>query len=475
MPERPDAVVIGAGPNGLAAAIRVAQTGRSVIVLEAEETIGGGTRSATLTLPGFIHDVCSAVHPLAVSSSFFRTLPLARYGLEFIDPEIPLAHPLDDTAVALTRSVEETSAGLGADASAYLRVMRPLVRNADFLMRQFFAPLRLTPAMAAHGPLLARFGLMAIRSAVGLGNSIFKQAPARALLAGLAAHAIQPLENLSTGGYGLMLAVSAHAFGWPVVRGGSQKIADALVGELQSLGGRVMTGRRVVSMADLPPARAYLFDVTPRQLVTIAGEALPRSYLNQLNRFRYGPGVFKLDWALDAPIPWRDPRCLRAGTIHLGGSLEEIAASEATVGRGQAPPAPYVLLSQPSLFDATRAPAGKHTVWAYCHVPNGSTVDMTDRIEAQVERFAPGFRNRVLARNVMTPADIERHNANCIGGDINGGSGDLRQWFLRPTWRQYATPNRQIYICSSSTPPTGGVHGLCGFFAAQTALRRAFR
>jgi len=475
MPERPDAVVIGAGPNGLAAAIRVAQTGRSVIVLEAEETIGGGTRSATLTLPGFIHDVCSAVHPLAVSSSFFRTLPLARYGLEFIDPEIPLAHPLDDTAVALTRSVEETSAGLGADASAYLRVMRPLVRNADFLMRQFFAPLRLTPAMAAHGPLLARFGTMAIRSAVGLGNAIFKQAPARALLAGLAAHAIQPLENLSTGGYGLMLAVSAHAFGWPVVRGGSQKIADALVGELQSLGGRVMTGRRVVSMADLPPARAYLFDVTPRQLVTIAGEALPRSYLNQLNRFRYGPGVFKLDWALDAPIPWRDPRCLRAGTIHLGGSLEEIATSEATVGRGQAPQAPYVLLSQPSLFDATRAPAGKHTVWAYCHVPNGSTVDMTDRIEAQVERYAPGFRNRVLARNVMTPADIERHNANCIGGDINGGSGDLRQWFLRPTWRRYATPNRQIYICSSSTPPTGGVHGLCGFFAAQTALRRAFR
>ena len=475
MPERPDAVVIGAGPNGLAAAIRVAQTGRSVIVLEAEETIGGGTRSATLTLPGFIHDVCSAVHPLAVSSSFFRTLPLARYGLEFIHPEIPLAHPLDDTAVALTRSVEETSAGLGADASAYLRVMRPLVRNADFLMRQFFAPLRLTPAMAAHGPLLARFGMMAIRSAVGLGNAIFKQAPARALLAGLAAHAIQPLENLSTGGYGLMLGVTAHAFGWPVARGGSQKIADALVGELQSFGGRVMTGRRVVSMADLPPARAYLFDVTPRQLVTIAGEALPRSYLNQLTRFRYGPGVFKLDWALDAPIPWRDPRCLRAGTIHLGGSLEEIATSEATVGRGQAPQAPYVLLSQPSLFDATRAPAGKHTVWAYCHVPNGSTVDMTDRIEAQVERYAPGFRNRVLARNVMTAADIERHNANCIGGDINGGSGDLRQWFLRPTWRRYATPNRQIYICSSSTPPTGGVHGLCGFFAAQTALRRAFR
>jgi len=476
MPERgPDAVVIGAGPNGLAAAIKVAQTGRSVIVLEAEETIGGGTRSANLTVPGFIHDVCSAVHPLAVGSSFFRSLPLARHGLEFIHPEIPLAHPLDDTTVELSRSVEETSTGLGTDASAYLRVMRPLVRNADFLMRQFFAPFRVTPEMATHAPLLARFGMLAIRSAVGLGNAIFKQAPARALLAGLAAHAIQPLENLSTGGYGLMLGVSAHAFGWPVARGGSQKIADALVGELQSLGGRVMTGRRVGSMADLPPARAYLFDVTPRQLVAIAGDALPRSYLDQLTRFRSGPGVFKLDWALDTPIPWRDPRCLRAGTVHLGGTLDEIAASEAAIGKGQAPQAPYVLLSQPSLFDATRAPAGKHTVWAYCHVPNGSTVDMTDRMEAQIERFAPGFKNRVLARNVMTPADVERHNANCVGGDINGGSGDLRQWFLRPTWRRYATPNRQIYICSSSTPPTGGVHGLCGFFAAQTALRRAFR
>ena len=467
--------MIGAGPNGLAAAIKVAQTGRSVTVLEAEDTIGGGTRSADLTVPGFIHDVCSAVHPLAVGSFFFRTLPLARYGLEFIHPEIPVAHPLDGTTVELRRSLEETSAGLGADASAYLRVMRPLVRNADFLMRQFFAPLRLTPATAVHAALLARFGMIAIRSAVGLSKAIFKQAPTRALLAGLAAHAIQPLENLSTGGYGLMLAVSAHAFGWPVARGGSQKIADALAGELRSLGGRVITGRRVGSMADLPPARAYLFDVTPRQLVAIAGDALPRSYLNQLNRFRYGPGVFKCDWALDAPIPWRDSRCLRAGTVHLGGTLEEIAASEAAIGKGQAPQAPFVLLSQPSLFDATRAPAGKHTVWAYCHVPNGSTVDMTDRIEAQIERFAPGFKNRVLARNVMTPADVERHNANCIGGDINGGSGDLRQWFLRPTWRQYATPNRQIYICSSSTPPTGGVHGLCGFFAAQTALRRAFR
>jgi phytoene dehydrogenase-like protein len=351
--------------------------------------------------------------------------------------------------------------------------MGPLVRHADFLFRQFFAPIRVTPETIAHPLLLPRFGLEAIRSAVGLARSTFKQAPARALLAGLASHSIQPLEDLSTGGYGLMLGVSAHAYGWPVARGGSQKIADALVAHLQTLGGSIVTGRRVASMADLPAARAYLFDVTPRQLLEIAGDALPAGYRRQLQRYRYGAGVFKLDWALDAPIPWRDARCARAGTVHLGGTLEEIAASEAAVGRGVTPQAPYVLLAQPSLFDPSRAPAGKHTVWAYCHVPNGSTEDMTDRIEGQIERFAPGFRNRILARQAMTPADIERHNANCVGGDINGGSADLRQWFLRPTWRRYSTPNRQIFICSSSTPPTGGVHGLCGYFAARAAQRRA--
>jgi phytoene dehydrogenase-like protein len=472
---RVDAVVVGSGPNGLAAAIRLAQAGKSVTVLEAEDTIGGGTRSAELTLPGFIHDVCSAVHPLAVGSAFFRTLPLRRYGLEFLHPPIPLAHPLDDTTVLLTRSVQETSAGLGADAVTYARLMGPLVGNADFLMGQFFAPLHLSTAAAAHPLLLARFGSLAIRSAVGLAKSTFKQAPARALFAGLGAHSIQPLEHLSTAGYSLMLGVSGHAYGWPVARGGSQKIADALAAHLRTLGGSIITGRRVGSMADLPPARAYLFDVTPRQLLSIAGDALPNEYRRELARFRYGAGVFKVDWALDAPIPWRDDRCLRAGTVHLGGVLEEIAASEAAVGRGQVAESPYVLLSQPSLFDDSRAPAGKHTVWAYCHVPNGSTVDMTDRIEAQVERFAPGFRRRIIGRHVMTPADVERYNANCIGGDINGGSADLRQWFLRPTWRLYATPNRRIYICSSSTPPTGGVHGLCGYFGAQAALRRAFR
>ena len=470
-----DAVVIGAGPNGLAAAIRLAQTGKSVTVLEAEDTIGGGTRSAELTLPGFTHDICSAVHPLAVGSTFFRTLPLHQHGLQFIHPQIPLAHPLDDTTVELTRSLEETSQGLGADGAAYMRLMRPLVRNMDYLMGQFFAPLRLSPTWPAHALLLTRFATVSIRSVVGLARSFFKQAPARALLAGLGGHSIQPLTNLSTGGYASLIGASGHGYGWPIARGGSQKIADALVAHLQTLGGRVESSRRVGAMSDMPPARAYLFDVTPRQLVAIAGDALPAGYQRQLTRFRYGPGVFKVDWALDAPIPWRDSRALRAGTVHLGGTLEEIATSEAEIGKGNAPGAPYVLLSQPTLFDPTRAPAGKHTVWAYCHVPNSSTVDMTDRIEAQVERFAPGFCNRVLARNVMTPADIERHNANCIGGDINGGSGDVRQWFLRPTWRRYATPNRQIYICSSSTPPTGGVHGLCGYYAAQTALRRAFR
>lgn len=470
-----DAVVIGSGPNGLSAAIWLAQAGKSVTVLEAEDTIGGGTRSAALTLPGFTHDVCSAVHPLAAGSLFLRTLPLADYGLDFVQPAIPLAHPLEGTAVELERSIGGTSVGLGADGRRYLRLMAPLVRNADFLMRQFFAPVHVSPSDATHTLLLATFGLSAIRSAVGLAKSHFKEAPARALFAGLAAHSIQPLENLATGGYGLMLGVTGHAYGWPIARGGSQKIADALVMHLQRLGGSVTTGRRVASMEDLPAARAYLFDVTPRQLLRIAGEALPSGYRRELGRYRYGPGVFKLDWALDAPIPWRDPRCLRAGTVHLGGTLEEISASEAAVGKGQTSPAPFVLLSQPTLFDPSRAPAGKHTVWAYCHVPNGSTDDMTGRIEAQIERFAPGFRDRILHRSVMNPADIERHNANCIGGDINGGSADLRQFFLRPTWRQYATPNRQIYICSASTPPTGGVHGLCGYFAARTALRRAFR
>ena len=472
----PDAVVIGSGPNGLAAAIRMAQAGKSVMVFEAEGTIGGGSRSAELTLPGFINDICSAVHPLAVGSQFFRRLPLAQYGLEYVQPPIPAAHPLDAATAVMTKgSVAETAAGLGADGAAYARIMGRMQPHADFLMSQFFAPLRPSGQWVSHAPLLAWFGLMAIQSAVAFARRTFRDAPARALFAGHAAHAIQPLENLSTAGYGLMLGVTAHAYGWPVARGGSQKLADALAAQLKTLGGTVTTGYRIHSMAELPDARAYLFDVTPRQLVAIAGDALSAGFRRELGKFRYGPGVFKLDWALDGPIPWRDPQCLQAGTVHLGGTLDEIAASEAAVGRGQVSDSPYVLLAQPSLFDPTRAPAGKHTIWAYCHVPNGSTVDCTDRIERQIERFAPGFRNRILFRRAMTPADLEKHNANLVGGDINGGMADLRQWFLRPTWRRYATPNPHIYICSASTPPTGGVHGLCGFFGAETALRRAFR
>ncbi len=470
----PDAVVIGSGPNGLAAAIRLAQAGKSVTVFEAEPTIGGGARSAELTQPGFIHDICSAIHPLAAGSAFFRTLPLHRYGLDLIQPPIPLAHPLDDTTAVLRRSVDETAHGLGEDGPRYHRLMSPLVRNADFLMQQFFAPPRVMQSTALHGLLLAGFGLVAIRSAARFAKSTFKGEAARALIAGMAAHSIQPLSNLTTAGYGIMLGVTGHAYGWPIARGGSQTIADALASYLKALGGTIVTERRVQSMDDLPKASAYLFDVTPRQLLSIAGSVLPDGYRRELSRYRYGPGVFKVDWALDAPVPWRDPVCLQAGTVHIAGTIDEVIKSESAPGHGFVPDRPLIIAAQQSLFDPTRAPAGKHTLWGYCHVPNGSTVDMTDRIESQIERFAPGFRNRILARSVMAPADIERHNANCVGGDINGGSADLRQWFLRPTWRQYATPNRQVYICSSSTPPTGGVHGLCGYFGANTALRRAF-
>ncbi len=467
----PDAVVVGSGPNGLAAAITLARAGRTVLVYEAEATIGGGTRSAELTLPGFVHDVCSAVHPLAVSSPFFRTVPLDRHGLQFVYPPAPLAHPLDDgRAAVLERSVEETAKGLGRDATAYHRLMGPLVRNADKLLVELLGPLR----PPRHPLAMARFGRHAWRSSAGVAKSAFKDDRARALFTGLGAHSMLPLDQMPTASFSLMLGITAHARGWPVARGGSQNIADAMAAYLRSLGGAVVTGRRVRAMDDLPPARAFLFDVTPRQLLHIAGDRFPAGYRRQLERYRYGPGVFKLDWALDGPIPWRAPEGRRAGTLHLGGTLEEIVAAEGAVGRGEPAERPYVLLAQPSLFDPTRAPAGRHTAWAYCHVPNGCPVDMTGRIEAQVERFAPGFRDRILARGVMPPAEVERHNANYIGGDINGGMADFRQLFLRPTRRLYSTPDRQIYICSSSTPPTGGVHGMCGVFAAKAALKRAF-
>jgi phytoene dehydrogenase-like protein len=466
----PDAVVVGAGPNGLSAAIVLAQAGRSVRLLEAMATIGGGTRTAELTLPGFKHDVCAAIHPLAAGSPFFRTLPLARFGLDLIQPDAPLAHPLDDgTAVIVERSIEATARSLGRDGAAYTRLMTPLVKHADTLLSSLMSPLR----PSRHPLVMAGFGMRAIQPATMLARLSFKEERTRAMFAGLGGHSMVPLNKPGTGAFSLVLGMAAHALGWPLVRGGSEQISDALSAYLRSLGGTIETGRLVSSIDELPEHRAALFNVTPRQLVRIAGDRFTPGYRRTLERYKYGPGVFKVDWALDAPIPWRAKDCARAGTVHLAGSLQELADAEAAVGRGQIPEQPFVLLAQQSLFDATRAPAGKHTGWAYCHVPNGSTEDMTARIEAQVERFAPGFRDRILARHVMFPADYERYNPNDVGGDINGGLADLSQLFLRPSPRLYRTTDPRIYICSSSTPPSGGVHGMCGFHAANTALKRA--
>jgi phytoene dehydrogenase-like protein len=464
-----DAVIIGAGPNGLAAAITLAQAGRAVVVLEAEDTIGGGMRSAERTLPGFTHDVCAAVVPLALASLFFRTLPLGKHGLAFIHPDAPLAHPLDDgTAIIVERSVEQTAAGLGRDGAGYAKQFAPLVRDWTKL-----EPLLLGALKFPEHPLVAaRFGLNALRSASSLAKSKFRDVRARALFAGLAAHSILPLEDSPSAAFGLVLGILAHAVGWPIVRGGTQKLADALAAHLRSLGGEIRTGTRVSSIDELPPNAAVLCDVSPRQLTAIAGSRFTPGFRAALERYRYGPGVCKVDWALDAAIPWKARECARAGTVHVGGTLEEIAASERDAWRGVESSAPFVLLAQPTLFDPSRAPAGKHTAWAYCHVPNGSSKDMSGVIEAQIERFAPGFRARILQRSVMLPGDLQRHNANLIGGDVGGGAGTLGQLFRRPTWRLYGTTDPRIYICSASTPPGGGVHGLCGHLAAKRALRK---
>ena len=466
-----DAIVVGSGPNGLAAAIELARAGKSVLVVEAAGSVGGGCRSSELTIPGFVHDVCSAIHPLAVASPFMASLPLHEHGLEMVHPGVPLAHPLDDgTAVVLQRSVEATAEDLGEDAAAYRRLMAPLVRGAGGLVGDVLGPLR----VPRHPLALARFGLTAIRSMSGFANARFEGSRAKALFAGIAAHSMLSLGRPLTAAYGLMLGVIAHSAGWPLPRGGSQSIVDAMAAYLRSLGGVIATGKEVTSVRDLPPSRAVLFDLAPKQVARVAAEQLPPRYRRSLAKFRYGMGVFKLDLALDGPIPWKAEECMQAGTLHLGATLEEIAASEDAVLRGEHPPRPYVLAAQQSLFDDSRAPAGKHTVWAYCHVPNGSTVDMTDPIEDQIERFAPGFRDKIIARHTITAADYESYNANYIGGDINGGVQDLRQLFTRPVARlnPYTTPNRRLYICSSSTPPGGGVHGMCGYFAARAALRR---
>jgi phytoene dehydrogenase-like protein len=465
-----DAVVVGAGPNGLAAAVELARGGCSVAVLEAEETVGGGTRSAELTLPGFVHDLGSAIHPLGYASPFFRQLPLEEHGLEWVHPPAPLAHPFDDgTAAVLERSVRETGATLGPDAGAYEKLMDPIVRDWHRVVGSLLGP----PRPPRHPLALARFGLRAIRSAHGLARTLFAGERARGVFAGNAAHSFLPLEQPPSASFGLVLGALGHASGWPFPKGGSQKIADALTSYLLSLGGEVHTGVRVRSVDEVPPTRAVLFDLTPRQLLSIAGKHLPGYYRRALGRYRYGPGVFKVDFALDGPIPWKAKKCLRAGTVHLGGTFDEISAGEAAVWRGEHPERPFILLAQQSLFDQTRAPEGKHTVWAYCHVPNGSTFDMTGRIEAQIERFAPGFRERILARNAMAPADLERINANLVGGAINGGVMDFRQLFTRPVPlpNPYSLPARGLYLCSSSTPPGGGVHGMNGYFAARSALR----
>lgn len=470
---RYDAVVVGSGPNGLAAAIAIARAGYSVLVCEAQETIGGGCRSAELTLPGFTHDICSAIHPAALASAFFHTLPLERYGLQWIHPPLSLAHPLDDGQVGvLACSLEETGESLGGDAAAYQRLMQPLVENWETILAAFHGPLRLRPILT-HPFKLAHFGLPALRTASGLARTHFKGAVARALFAGVSAHSMLPLDTPGTAAAGLLLALLAHAVGWPIPRGGSQKIVDALAAYLRTLGGEIVTGREVTSLETLPPTKVILCDVTPRQLLRLAGTRLSGLYRRQLQRYRYGMGVFKLDLALDGPIPWRAEACGQAGTVHLGGTLAEIAEAERAVWQGKHPERPYVLLAQQSLFDETRAPAGKQTVWAYCHVPNGSPIDMSERIEAQIERFAPGFRQRILVRHHMNARDMEVYNANYIGGDINGGVQDLAQMFTRPTisLTPYATSDKSLYICSSSTPPGGGVHGMCGYFAARAALR----
>jgi phytoene dehydrogenase-like protein len=466
-----DAVVVGAGPNGLMAAITMARAGARTVVFEAAPTPGGGSRSAELTEPGFVHDVCSSVHPTAVASPAFATVPLAARGVEWRHPPIALAHPLDDgRAGLLHRSVDETATGLGPDAHAYRDLFGPLVAKARPVSETLFSPLGIPRAPLT----MARFGLRALQPVRGFATRRFATDEARGLLAGSAAHSMVSLDAPATAGYGLFLNLLAHGVGWPVAAGGSQRIADALVAELTDLGGTIVTDHRVETLDALTPARATLLDVTPRQLLALGGDRIPRRYARTLRRYKYGPGVCKVDWALSGPVPWANPEVAKAATVHVGGTVDEIAATEAEVLAGRHPERPFVIFVQATVADPSRAPEGRHTGWAYCHVPHGSTLDCTDAIEAQVERFAPGFRDTILARHTMTAAAMETYDANYVGGDINGGSGTISQIFTRPavSWRPWVTPIEGVYLCSSATPPGGGVHGMCGWHAARAALKR---
>jgi phytoene dehydrogenase-like protein len=463
------ACVIGAGPNGLAAAIVLTQAGLQVDILEAESSPGGAARTLELTLPGFRHDFGSAVYPLGAGSPFFSSLPLINHGLEWIHSPAALAHPLDDgTAVMLERDLDESKDSFGIDGPAWDELMRPFVEQWTE-----FAPEILRPVsfFSRHPWLMARFGMVAMQSARAVARRFHNQRT-RALFAGLAAHSFLSLDEPLSAAFAILMAVPAYAVGWPIPRGGAQSLSNALCGFLSTFGSKVHTSSPVQSLATLANYDLLLCDLTPRQLLKIGGQRLSDSYKRQLGRYRYGAGVFKVDYALNALIPWKASGCLRAATVHLGGSFDEIAASENAVRIGHVADRPFVLLAQPSLFDSSRAPAGKHTAWAYCHVPNGSKVNMLEKLEEQIERFAPGFRDCILARRVFSPAELESMDANLVGGDIGGGVMDIRQFLFRPTWRRYATSARDIYICSASTPPGGGVHGMCGYHAAKMALSR---
>ena len=470
MDKKYDVVIIGSGPNGLSAGIALAAQGLKTLIIEASHTVGGGMRTSELTLPGFQHDICSAVHPMGYLSPYFKTLPLEAHGLQWIIPEASAAHPLDTgDAVILTKSIEDTASSLGVDAERYRKLVTPLVEKADRLLADSLKPL----GIPKDPMLMLKFGIDALQPATFFSNHFFKEERAKALFAGCAAHSVLPLDKFFTSAIGLMFLVTGHVENWAIPKGGSQSIANALASYYQSLGGELLLSTQITHFDALPTAKKYIFDTDPAQLVAIANEKLPASYQKRLNRYRFGPGVFKIDFALDGPIPWRDPNCLKASTVHLGGTLNEIAKGEKDAWEGRHSEQPFVMLAQQSQFDPQRAPSGKHTGWAYCHVPNGSDQDMTRQIINQIERFAPGFQDIILAKHTMATSDFYTYNRNYFGGAVTGGAADISQLFTRPVARidPYSTPNSDIFMCSASTPPGGGVHGMCGFYAAKSVLK----